>query len=71
MDDAALAIGGDLAENTLHFHSDLRLLGIAYDLRRDLRPLIRLTIASTYGVSIELLLGCRVDHGERDDRAGT
>ena len=48
VDDAALAIGGDLAEHTLDLHPDLRLCRVHDDLRRDsCGPSPGFTIAST------------------------
>ena len=42
MDDAALAIGGDLAEHAFYLHADLRIFWIADDLGRHLGAFIEL-----------------------------
>ena len=52
MDDAALAIGGDLAEHTLDLHPDLRLCRVHDDLGGEsFGPSSASQSKSTYGVS--------------------
>jgi hypothetical protein len=69
VDDPALAIGGVLAEHALDLHADLRLCRVHHDLRRDLRAFVEFHNREHVGGEHRILLGRRVDHGERDDRA--
>jgi len=69
VDDSALAIGGDLAEHALDLHPDLRLCRVHDNLRRDLRAFVEFHDREHVRGEHRILLGCGVDHGERDDGA--
>ena len=67
MDDAALAIGGDPAEDAFHLHADLRLGRVHHDLR----TLIELDDCKHVRGEHRVLLGRCVDDGEGHDRSLT
>jgi len=71
VDDAALAIGGDPAEDTLDLHADLRLCRVHHDLGRDLRAFFELDNRKHVGSEHRVLLGRRVDDRKGHDRSFT
>jgi len=69
VDDAAVAIGDDLAEDAFHLHADLHLCRVHHDLGRDLRALVELYNRKHVRGEHRVLLGRRVDHRIGDDRS--
>ena len=71
MNNTAFAICDDPAENAFYLHPDLRLIGTAYDLGRDLWTFIKLDDSKHIRRQHRVLFSCGVDHCERNDCAGT